>query len=200
MLRHGRQIGRLIAIAALAIAVVVVGIVVMSGPGTEYRVQARFLNASQLVRGNDVQVAGVPIGSVEDITLTADGGADVELVITDSQYAPIRQGTEAVIRLTSLSGVANRYVDLMMPPGDPPKIPNGGRLPSTETASAVDLDQLLNTLDEETRDDLQGVIQGFGKQIDGRSGSSRASSSATTRAPGSRSRSRTSWRRSTRGA
>ena len=169
MLRHGGRIGRVIAVAALAVAFAVVAVVVLSGPGSDYRVNARFENASQLVRGNDVQVAGVPIGSVEDIELTRDGGADVELVIEDGQYTPLREGTEAVIRLTSLSGVANRYVDLMMPPGDPEEIPSGGRLPTTQTASAVDLDQLLNTLDEQTRKDLQGVVQGFGKQIDGRS-------------------------------
>ena len=157
------------AIAALAVAFAVVAVVVLSGPGSDYRVKARFENASQLVRGNDVQVAGVPIGSVEDIELTRDGGADVELVITKGDYTPLKEGTEAVIRLTSLSGVANRYVDLMMPPGDPADLPDGGRLPTTQTASAVDLDQLLNTLDERTRSDLQGVVQGFGKQIDGRS-------------------------------
>ena len=168
MLRNGGRIGRVFAIAALAVAVAVVAVAVLSGPGSEYRVKARFLNASQLVRGNDVQVAGVPVGSVEDIELTNDGGADVELVIDKSDYTPLREGTEAVIRLTSLSGVANRYVDLMMPPGDPPPIPEGGSLPTTQTASAVDLDQLLNTLDEQTQNDLQGVIQGFGKQIDGR--------------------------------
>ena len=168
MLRHGRRIGRVIAIAALAVAAAVVAFVVLSGPGSDYVVKARFTNASQLVRGNDVQVAGVPIGKVEDIELTADGGADVELVIGDEQYTPLRKGTQAVIRLTSLSGVANRYVDLMMPSGDPPEIPNGGQLPSTETTSAVDLDQLLNMLDRKTRQDLQGVVQGFGKQIDGR--------------------------------
>ena len=169
MLRNSGRIGRIFAIAALAVAVAVVAVVVLSGPGSEYRVKARFENASQLVRGNDVQVAGVPIGSVEDIELTRNGGADVELVINDKDYTPLREGTEAVIRLTSLSGVANRYVDLMMPSGDPPEIPEGGTLPSTQTTSAVDLDQLLNTLDEKTRSDLQGVIQGFGKQIDGRS-------------------------------
>ena len=169
MLRNSGRIGRIFAIAALAVAVAVVAVVVLSGPGSEYRIKARFENASQLVRGNDVQVAGVPIGSVEDIELTRDGGADVELVIQDDEYTPLREGTEAVIRLTSLSGVANRYVDLMMPSGDPPEIPEGGSLPTTQTTSAVDLDQLLNTLDEKTRNDLQGVIQGFGKQIDGRS-------------------------------
>ena len=42
--------------------------------------------------------------------------AEVELAI-DAAHAPLEQGTRAVIRQTSLSGIANRYVDLQVPEG-----------------------------------------------------------------------------------
>jgi phospholipid/cholesterol/gamma-HCH transport system substrate-binding protein len=169
VLRHSRQIGRTAAIAMLVVAIAAVAVVLLSGGSSDYAVTARFANASQLVTGNEVQVAGTAIGTVEEIDLADDGTAEVRMAITDEDYVPLRQGTEAIIRLTSLSGVANRYIDLRLPGGDTRPIGAGGRIETTQTTSAVDLDQLLSTLDERTRDDLQGVVQGFGRQWRGRS-------------------------------
>jgi hypothetical protein len=39
--------------------------------------------------------------------------------ITDDGYHPLRVGTKAIVRQASLSGVANRYIDLRLPPGSP---------------------------------------------------------------------------------
>ena len=58
-----------------------------------------------------MQVARPPVGKVENIDLTADGQAEVTMTI-DDDYAPLRRGTLATVRQASLSGVANRYVDL----------------------------------------------------------------------------------------
>jgi phospholipid/cholesterol/gamma-HCH transport system substrate-binding protein len=167
--RHSRQIGRTVAIAALIVAVAIVAVVLLQGGSSDYVVTARFANASQLVKGNEIQVAGVAVGLVEDVTLADDGGANVRMRITDPTYAPLRSGTKAVVRLTSLSGVANRYIDLQLPGGARPAIEDGGRIATTDTTSSVDLDQVLSMLDKKARDDLQGVVQGLGKQIDGRS-------------------------------
>ena len=46
--------------------------------------------------------------------------------ISNSSYEPLHQGTEATVRLTSLSGIANRYIDLRLGPGNAPTIPSGG--------------------------------------------------------------------------
>ncbi len=161
----------MVALLALLVAVVVVGYVLLGG-GSSYAVDAHFQNASQLVKGNLVQVSGVSVGKVDAIDLTPDGQADVRLKITDDSYAPLRRGTRAVIRQASLSGVANRYVDLQLPPGDDrntPKIPDGGVIDQDSTQTAVDLDQLFNTFDPKTRKALSGVIQGFAKQSEGAS-------------------------------
>ena len=91
----------------------------MVGGGTPYKVHARFINASQLVNGTLVQIAGRPIGVVERIDLTKDGRADVTLRI-DDDAAPLRAGTFVTVRQASLSGVANRYLDLRIPPDDAP--------------------------------------------------------------------------------
>ncbi len=95
------------------------------------------------------------IGDVSDITLTRDGQAEVTLQITDEDYAPLREGTLATVRQASLSGVANRYIDLRLPGGDAPEIADGGTIRQTDTTTAVDLDQLFNTFDPEAREALQ---------------------------------------------
>ncbi len=157
------------AVAALVAAVAVVGVVLLRGNGDAYTVYAEFQNASQLVRGNEVRIAGAQIGSVQDIELTDNGGARVKLKIDETGYTPLRSGTTAVIRLASLSGVANRYVDLQLQGANGPEIEEGGSIRATETTSAVDLDQLISVFDKKARADLQGVIRGFGTQYDQRS-------------------------------
>lgn len=115
-----------------------------------------------------MQVAGVPVGKVASIALTPDGEADVAMRISDDGYHPLRRGTRAIIRQASLSGVANRYVDLQLPAADHQRtIPPGGVIEATETASAVDLDQLFNTFDPKTRKALSGVVRGYARAYAG---------------------------------
>jgi len=161
--RNSSFVGRVAAFAAVAIAIVAVVVILLSG-GSSYQVKAIFTNASQLVPGDQVQVAGNPVGSVSKITLTPSGQAELTLTINSSTYQPLHQGTDATVRLASLSGIANRYVDLRLGSGTAAKIPNGGVIPTSDTTSAVDFDQLFNTLDGPTRKGLQNVIQGSAAQ------------------------------------
>jgi phospholipid/cholesterol/gamma-HCH transport system substrate-binding protein len=157
-------IGRVAAVGALIAAVVLVALVLFGGGGAGgYKVKARFLNAGQLVKGNPVQVGGVPVGSVEGIAITDDGHAEIELSI-DGDHAPLRRGTRAEIRQFSQSGLANRYVDLKLPPDSDDTIPDGGVIDTDSTVTQVDLDELYNTLDPETRRSLQGFFKGSADQ------------------------------------
>jgi phospholipid/cholesterol/gamma-HCH transport system substrate-binding protein len=73
-----------------------------------------------------------------------------------------------VVRQGSLSGVANRYVELHLPPGSGgPTIPDGGRVDANDTTSAVDLDQIFNMFNGRTRRGLTGVIRGSAAQYRG---------------------------------
>jgi phospholipid/cholesterol/gamma-HCH transport system substrate-binding protein len=159
--------GRIVAIAALVVALVVVGFLVFGG-GDDYSVTADFENASQLVTGNQVVVGGVPVGSVQDISLGPHGQALVKFSV-DSDYAPLRAGTAAQIRETSLSSIAGRQVQLTLPPTNStaPYIPDGGEIPLSDTTSEVDLDQLFNTLSPKTIKDFKHVIQGFDISYEG---------------------------------
>jgi phospholipid/cholesterol/gamma-HCH transport system substrate-binding protein len=163
--------GRVAAIGAVVVAIVVVGILLFGGGGG-YSVKARFQNAGQLVNGNLVEIGGTPAGTVDDIRLTDDGQAEVTLSV-DDKYDPLPVGTQAVIRASSQSGIANRYVELELPPGDkqgrkPRTISDGGMIPITKTTTAVDLDQLFNTLDPKTRNAVTAFFKNSRDQFKGK--------------------------------
>jgi phospholipid/cholesterol/gamma-HCH transport system substrate-binding protein len=152
-------IGRVAAIGAVLVAVVAAGIILLSG-GSSYSVKAVFENASQIVTGDQVEVAGNSIGTVSNIALTPNGRAQLTLTINNSQYTPLHQGTQAIIRQPGLSSVAARYVDLNVGAANGPAIRSGGVIQSTSTQSEVDLDELFNSLNSQTRKGLQDVFQG----------------------------------------
>ena len=150
--------GPIVGVLAVGAAILVIVLLLFAG-GHRYTVHATFVSAGQVVKGNAVKVAGTPVGSVGDISLTDDGQARISLQIDDDGYAPLRRGTRAIIRQASLSGVANRYVDLQLGPGDGAQIPDGGKLATDSTDAAVDLDQIFNTFDPRTRAGVQKSVQ-----------------------------------------
>jgi phospholipid/cholesterol/gamma-HCH transport system substrate-binding protein len=165
--RGGRSFVRTAALAALVAAVAAIAIVALGGGGG-YRVTATFENAGQLVVGNQVWAGGRPVGEITDIGLTDDGRARVEMRIDDDSILPLRRGTRARIRAASLSGIANRYVELTLGPGTAPTLPDGAAIPPDRTQAPVDLDQVLNALDERTRQGLRALIRGSGAWYAGR--------------------------------
>ncbi|MDQ6820869.1 MAG: MlaD family protein [Actinomycetota bacterium] len=172
-MRSSRVIGRSAALAAVLVAILAVVVIVLGGGGG-YQVKALFQNASQIVTGDQVEVAGNSVGTVSNISITRGGLAQLTLDITEPNYRPLRQGTVATVRLVSLSGIASRYVDLRLGPGNAPNIASGGVIPSKDTTSAVDLDQLFNTLNGPTRQALQQVIQGSASEYAGSGGVAQA--------------------------
>ncbi len=142
-----------------------VGVLMLAG-SDKYSVKATFETAGQLVKGNEVQVGGKPIGKVTSIDLTDNGQAEIEMEV-DSDFEPLHEGTHAVIRVGSLSGIAGRYVSLTPGPNDADEIEDGGHIDADDTTTPVDLDQLFNTLDPKTRKGLQEIVQGGATQYNG---------------------------------
>ena len=132
--------------------------VLMFGAGGGYRVHVTLDNAGQLVKGNQVKVGGRPVGMVESIELQDDARARIEVSI-DDELAPLHEGTVMTLRSTSLSGIANRYLALEPGRNDDPEIPDGGEVRAEDGREAVDLDQVLNTLDAQTQRDLQAFVR-----------------------------------------
>jgi phospholipid/cholesterol/gamma-HCH transport system substrate-binding protein len=139
----------------------------MFSGGNSYTVTAVFENAGQLVKGNYVEVAGRPVGKVKSIELGDNAQARVKLSV-GSGFDPLHHGTTAVIRASSLSGIANRYIELHPGPNSAPTIDDGGLIGADKTQAPVDLDQLFNTLDPKTRKGLQDIVQGGATQYRGK--------------------------------
>ncbi len=159
-------IARGAALAALVLAVVLIAVLLLR-PGSAHEYDLIFQNAGQLVKDDDVQVGGRRIGSVRKIELTGDNRARVRVKV-DEPISPLREGTQATIRLTSLSGIANRYIALIPAPSDKKALPDGAQLDLTATTDVVDLDQVFNALNPKARKNLQGVIEGFASQYQGK--------------------------------
>ncbi|MFT4048730.1 MAG: MlaD family protein [Solirubrobacterales bacterium] len=153
---------RQIAIAAIVAAILVVVWLVMRGGG--YEVNAVFETGGQLVKGANVTVGGKAVGKVEEISLTDNNLANVKMKIDDDSLTPLHRGTKATIRQFSLSGVANRFVALQPGPNNAQEIPNDGVIPTDDTESPVDLDQVLNSFTPKVTKGLQGFIKGSAAQ------------------------------------
>ena len=166
-MRGSSGAGRIAAVVAIAVAAVVLVMLLRNG-GEDYRVTAEFQNASQLVTGNEVMIGGLSAGLVKEIELGDDGQALVTFTV-DDEFAPLPRGTIATVRQGSLSSVAGRQVQLTLPPAGESEgeIEDGGTLSQAETVSAVDLDEVFNTLDTKTVKDFKRVIKGFRDSYEG---------------------------------
>jgi len=162
--RRARTV-RIAAFGALAAVVVVVLALVLAGSGGA-TYQLTFPEAGQLVRGDQVQVGGVPVGSIKDIALLSNYNVRITINV-ESSLAPLHEGTTAEIRVPSLSSVANRYIALSPGPNNRPALPSGSTLPTTATHTVVDLDQLFNIFTPKTRKGLQQFFQGSAEQYSG---------------------------------
>jgi phospholipid/cholesterol/gamma-HCH transport system substrate-binding protein len=159
-------VARILALAALIAAVALAALAMFEGEDA-YKVKAVFLNAGQLVPGNEVRVGGQPIGSISDIELDESANAVVTMEVGDG-VAPLHEGTTATIRATSLSGITSRYISLKPGPNNADELADGGRIGADETTAPVDLDTLFNTLDAKTRKGLSNFIRGSGTQYEAR--------------------------------
>ena len=96
---------RWIAVGGLASVVpVVLGRVPAATAVASYRVRAIFDNAGFLVPGEDVKVAGVKVGTIESLEVTARRKAAVILRIEDPAFQDFRRDATCPIRLQSLIG------------------------------------------------------------------------------------------------
>ncbi len=153
------------AFGALVAVVVILLVVVLGGSGGA-TYQLIYANSGQLVRGDQVQVGGVPVGSVNNITLLHNYQVRITIHV-NSSLTPLHEGTTSEIREPSLSSVANRYIALSPGPNNRPALPNGATLPITSSHGEVDLDQFFSIFNPDTRKGLQQLIRGFAEQYSG---------------------------------
>jgi phospholipid/cholesterol/gamma-HCH transport system substrate-binding protein len=145
------------------VVVIVLAIVLFSGGGG-HKYTFMFQNAGQLVNDNQVMIGGSPVGTVSSIDLSPDNLAEVHVEVEQE----LHEGTTAVIRATSLSGVANHYLSISPGPNSDPALEEGATLGLASTTTPVDVDQLFNSFPAKVREGLQNFIKGNGQIYAGR--------------------------------
>ena len=173
---------RLLAIVVLATAV---GAIAVLGTGAgsssgSYEVRAIFRNAFSVIPGEDVKIAGVKVGKIKSLGVTADQKAAVVLDITQAGFQDFRTDAECTIRPQSLIG--EKFVECTptqprpqgaQPAPELPKITSGtGKgqhlLPVQNTSRPVDIDLIGNITRLPFRERLSIILNEFGAGLAGR--------------------------------
>jgi phospholipid/cholesterol/gamma-HCH transport system substrate-binding protein len=129
----------------LAMVLVAAGLVVVFGQfrfASSNQFSATFSEASRLKSGQDVRIAGVPVGSVGSVTLNPDNTVNVAFDV-DKRYQ-LYTSTRVMVRYENLVG--DRYMEIASGPGELKKLPAGATISEENTQPALDLDALLGGL------------------------------------------------------
>jgi phospholipid/cholesterol/gamma-HCH transport system substrate-binding protein len=130
--------------------------------GKGYELTATFENAASLRETSPVRIAGVNVGEVTGIE--AEGEAAKVTFTVDEEGRPIHSDAEVELR-PRLFLEGNWFLDLS--PGSPsaPELASGDDIPITQTATAVQLDEVLTALQAPQRRGLQRLLEGYGTAL-----------------------------------
>lgn len=135
--------------------------------GTDfYVVEAEFQTAQAVVpgQGQTVNIAGVKVGDIGRVELE-DGRAVVEMKMQDSYRGRVFRNASILLR--PKTGLKDMY--LQLDPGTPAAgdLPEGGRIPVSNTLADVNPDEVLASLDQDTRAYVQVLLGAGGEALGG---------------------------------
>jgi phospholipid/cholesterol/gamma-HCH transport system substrate-binding protein len=130
--------------------------------GHGYELHATFQNATTLKPDSPVRIAGVNVGKVSSVQAKGNV-AEATFDISD-EGLPIHKDATITIR-PRLFLEGNFFLDLH--PGSPsaPDLSSGSTIPMTQTTTAVQIDQILTSLQSNTRVGLKRALGGYGKTL-----------------------------------
>jgi phospholipid/cholesterol/gamma-HCH transport system substrate-binding protein len=166
---------------AFLLAVGIGALIASGGSGDDgvYRVRAVFDNASFLIPGEDVKVAGVKVGTIDRLDLTHDNKAAVVLRIDDPAFRPFRSDASCRVALQSLIGEQFVECKPTQPRGPGVKVapplpevrsgPGKGEhlLPVSHTTTPVNQDLVNNIMRVPQRERLRLIINDLGAGLAG---------------------------------
>ncbi len=127
-----------------------------------YRLNAQFNSVVNIAPKSPVRIAGVNVGKVTAVRREGDGG--VVTMEIEGRGLPIHEDATLKIRpRIFLEG--NFFVELQ--PGSPAArtLSSGATVPVTQTADPVQLDQVLDALNTDTRANLQTFLIEYGAAL-----------------------------------
>jgi phospholipid/cholesterol/gamma-HCH transport system substrate-binding protein len=125
-----------------------------------YELKAMFRDVQNLKTRSPVRIAGVEVGKVTKVEPKGNGAAQVTMQLRDDAL-PLRRDARLQIR-SRIFLEGNFFVDIQ--PGSPSagELDDGSTVPITQTASAVTLPDILDTLNSDVRSDLQTFLHEYG--------------------------------------
>ena len=159
-------------LATVVVAVVVVVLLLSSsgvvGGSSSYKVEALFDNAGFAVPGEQVRIAGAPVGTISGLSVTKNNLAAVTLSITDKDFTPFYANATCTIRPQSL--IAERYVDCDPGSVGHPRLQRiasgygtgSYRLPVAQTSSPIDPDIVQDISQDSVRESLSLILDELG--------------------------------------
>lgn len=126
-----------------------------------YRVTAVLVDTQNLVYDSEVRIAGVSVGRIRDLERTPDGVRVAMEIRGDAE--PLHDGATVVLRAKTL--IEETYLEVT--DGTGAAIPDGGRLPASAEQVSVKFDDVVDSLDADTRAALASAGRRLGQATDG---------------------------------
>ena len=160
----------------LALSVVVAGYVLSHErfqfpliESSPFTLNAEFSTAQAVTpgQGQSVRVSGVQIGLIGNVTLK-NGIADVQLQIDDKYKHLIHTNATALPR--PKTGLKDMFIEVDPGAKPAPVAKPGWTMPVSNTLPDVDVDEILSSLDGDTRNYLNLLVNGAGQGLRGKGG------------------------------
>jgi ABC-type transporter Mla subunit MlaD len=135
-----------------------------------FELKAVFQNAPPIQTNSAVRIAGVEVGKVSKVeSLGGDSpGVRVTMKLKDDAL-PIHKDAQIELReRIFLEG--NVFMNIKPGTSDAPAVEDGDTIPASQTSAPVQLDQVLGTLQSDTRKNLQDLLAGYGGALNGEPG------------------------------
>jgi phospholipid/cholesterol/gamma-HCH transport system substrate-binding protein len=174
---HLRDFVAVIALFVFGVAAVIVifieqGVTFPSwapGIGTDsFELEGEFTSAQAVTpgQGQSVNINGVKVGEISDVTVE-NGNAVVTMQVL-SKYAPLIK-TDATMLPRPRTGLNDMVIEVDPGRGED-TIDEGSTVPLSQTQAQVQPDEILATLDADTRDYLKLLLNGAGEALSGDKG------------------------------
>jgi phospholipid/cholesterol/gamma-HCH transport system substrate-binding protein len=133
-----------------------------------FELSAVFENAPPVAEGTAVRIAGVDVGKVSKVESMGGDSAGVKVTMKlEDQALPIHEDAQVRAReRIFLEG--NLFLDVKPGTPDAGELDDGDTIPISQTSAPVQIDQVLGTLQADTRKDLQDLLVGYGEALNGR--------------------------------
>ena len=130
-----------------------------------YEIEAEMQTAQSVTpgQGQTVNIAGVEVGEIKSVKLE-DGRAIIGMKI-EPRYDRVYR--DATILLRPKTGLKDMVAELTPGTEAAGRLPDGGRIPVSQTLPDVNLDEILSALDADTRDYLTLLLNDGGQALKG---------------------------------